>query len=100
VYVDTSGVRDFDAIVEGIRRVGAHKVLFASDGPWHHPAVELYKIRLLQLPPAEERLVLGGNILRLIGAGQATTAAPPGLRRTTAAAAAQGLSIPEYPARR
>jgi hypothetical protein len=31
------------------------------------PAEELYKIRLLGLPPAAEKLVLGGNLLRLIG---------------------------------
>jgi predicted TIM-barrel fold metal-dependent hydrolase len=66
VYADTSGVRRFDYIVQSIRRAGAHKVLFGSDGPWLHPGVELHKIRLLGLPPADERLVLGGNLLRLI----------------------------------
>lgn len=66
VFADTSAVRRFDYIVEAIKRAGAHKVLFGSDGPWLHPGVELYKIRLLGLPPKEEALVLGGNILRLL----------------------------------
>lgn len=66
VYADTSGVRRFDYIVEGVQRAGAHKVIFGSDGPWLHPGLELAKIRLLGLPPAQEALILGGNILRLL----------------------------------
>jgi uncharacterized protein len=67
VYADTSGVRRFDYLVQAVRRAGAHKILFGSDGPWLHPAVELHKIRLLGLPPREEELILGGNIRRLLG---------------------------------
>ena len=66
VYADTSGVRRFDYIVEGIARAGAHKVIFGSDGPWLHPGVELEKIRLLGLPRDQEALILGGNVLRLL----------------------------------
>jgi predicted TIM-barrel fold metal-dependent hydrolase len=67
VYADTSGVRQFDYIVQAIRQAGAKKLLFGSDGPWLHPALELHKIRLLGLPPDEQALVLGGNALRLLG---------------------------------
>jgi uncharacterized protein len=66
VYTDTSGIRRFDYIVEAIKRAGARKVLFGSDGPWLHPGLELHKIRLLGLPPSQEALVLGGNVLRLL----------------------------------
>ena len=66
VYADTSGVRQFDLLVEAIKRAGAQKIIFASDGPWLHPGLELYKIKLLGLPPEEEKMVLGGNISRLI----------------------------------
>jgi predicted TIM-barrel fold metal-dependent hydrolase len=66
VYTDTAGVRRFDYLVEAVKRASAHKVLFGSDGPWLHPGLELYKIRLLKLPPRDEALVLGGNLLRLI----------------------------------
>jgi uncharacterized protein len=65
VYADTSGVRRFDLLVQAVRRAGAHKILFGSDGPWLHPALELQKIRLLHLAPADEALVLGGNLMRL-----------------------------------
>jgi len=66
VYTDTSGIRRFDYIVEAIKRAGARKVLFGSDGPWLHPGLELHKIRLLGLPPQQEALILAGNILRLL----------------------------------
>jgi predicted TIM-barrel fold metal-dependent hydrolase len=66
VYTDTSGVRRFGYLVEAVKRAGAHKVLFGSDGPWLHPGVEIHKIRLLRLPPKERALILGGNALRLL----------------------------------
>jgi len=66
VYADTSGVRQFDYLVQAIRIAGARKLLFGSDGPWLHPGLELHKVRLLGLPRHEEALVLGGNALRLL----------------------------------
>jgi len=66
VYADTSGVRRFDYIVQAVRRAGAKKLLFGSDGPWLHPGLELHKIRLLGLAPADFALIAGGNAQRLI----------------------------------
>lgn len=44
VYADTSGVRRFDYLVQAVRRAGARKLLFGSDGIWLHPGHELQKI--------------------------------------------------------
>jgi len=66
IYTDTAGARRFDLLEQAVQRAGPHKVLFGSDGPWLHPAVELAKVCALKLPPEEEALVLGGNFLRLI----------------------------------
>jgi predicted TIM-barrel fold metal-dependent hydrolase len=66
VHTDTSGVRRFDLLAEAVRRAGAAKVLFGSDGPWLHPGLELAKVRALGLAPDQLRLVLGGNLLRLL----------------------------------
>ena len=60
-------MRYYDLLVAAVRQVGASRILFGSDGPWLHPGVELAKVRALGLPAADERLVLGGNLLRLIG---------------------------------
>lgn len=65
IYTDSAGVRRFDLLAQAVRRAGAHKLLFGSDGPWLHPGVELAKIRALRLSSSEEALVLGRNFLRL-----------------------------------
>jgi predicted TIM-barrel fold metal-dependent hydrolase len=66
IYTDTSAIRRFDLLQDAVRRAGARKVLFGSDGPWLHPGVELVKVRVLGLPQYEEQLILSGNFLRLI----------------------------------
>jgi predicted TIM-barrel fold metal-dependent hydrolase len=66
VYADTSGVRRFDYLVNAIKLAGAGKILFGSDGPWLHPGLELYKIKLLGLSSDEEDAILGGNVARLL----------------------------------
>ncbi|HSV80739.1 MAG TPA: amidohydrolase family protein [Ramlibacter sp.] len=83
IHADSAGVRRFDLLQQAVHRAGAHKILFGSDGPWLHPGLELAKIRLLHLPAAEEALVLGGNLLRLLPLSASAAAAP-------AAAAARG----------
>jgi len=65
IYTDTAGVRYFDLLALAVKRAGADKILFGSDGPWLHPGVELSKIYALNLPAAEERLILGENFLKL-----------------------------------
>lgn len=77
IYTDTSGVRRFDILEEAVRRAGAHKVLFGSDGPWLHPGLELAKVRALGLAPADEAAVLGGNLLRLLAKRRRRRTAPP-----------------------
>lgn len=65
IYADSAGVRRFDLLQQAVRRAGPHKLLFGSDGPWLHPALELHKIRLLGLGARDEALILGENFLRL-----------------------------------
>lgn len=67
IYADTSAIRRFDLLEQAVRRAGAEKILFGSDGPWLHPGVELAKVFALGLRAADQALVLGGNLLRLIG---------------------------------
>ena len=106
IYADTSGVRRFDLLAQALRRAGAGKFLFGSDGPWLHPGVELAKVYALGLPPAEEELILGGNLLRLIEGVRRTAPAVQGHEAVTpttaiASAAASGRfrdpwSAPEF----
>jgi predicted TIM-barrel fold metal-dependent hydrolase len=87
VYTDTSGIRRFDLLEEAAQQAGAGKILFGSDGPWLHPAVELEKVYALGLPAQDERLILGGNLLRLISR----------VRRTPILAIGRGPVRPQDP---
>jgi uncharacterized protein len=83
VHTDTAGVRRFDLLEQAVRRAGAHKILFGTDGPWLHPGVELAKVHALGLPPREKEMVLSGNLLRLINRSNdwpGATARPDRLR--------------------
>jgi uncharacterized protein len=88
IYTDTAGVRRFDLLEQALKRAGPEKLLFGSDGPWLHPGVELAKILALGLRNADQSLILGGNLLRLInGRGRrryAQPAAAASLRRLPA----------------
>jgi len=100
VHTDTSGVRRFGLLVEAVRRAGPRKVLFGSDGPWLHPGVELAKIQALGLPAAAQRLVLGGNLLRLVARVRAgpSLPAPPAATLPAPPAATDPSTIAELPA--
>jgi len=69
VYLETSSVVFFRFLEMAAQELGPDKLIFGSDGPELDSRVELYKIKLLKLRPADEAKVLGGNILRLLKAG-------------------------------
>ena len=66
LLLDTSACPYPHRISEAIERLGAHRVLFGSDGPGCNPALELRKIERLGLPENERRLVLHDNIASLL----------------------------------
>jgi hypothetical protein len=69
VYVETSSVVFWKFLEMAAKELGAGKLIFGSDGPELDSRVELHKIRLLKLAPAEEARVLGGNMARLLPKG-------------------------------
>jgi uncharacterized protein len=66
VLLDTSAMPYPGKIKEAIERVGPERVLFASDGPGCNPALEVAKIRQLNLSPREEERIFCENILKLL----------------------------------
>jgi predicted TIM-barrel fold metal-dependent hydrolase len=72
IYLDASGVVIPGKIAEAVRRIGAHRVIFGTDGPQKPPDTkafarsELDRIRSLKLSPDEENMVLGGAIAALL----------------------------------
>lgn len=67
LYLETSAMPYPWKISKAIDRIGAERVLYASDGPGCNPRLEVQKVRMLGLPEEDERLVLGGNAARLLG---------------------------------
>jgi len=67
VYLDTSYNHVPWKIGDAIRRAGAAKVIWGSDGPLIHPAIELKKLEVLHLSPSEWTAVTSGNLRRLLG---------------------------------
>jgi len=67
IYLDTSGVCLHEWLERAVEELGPERIIFGSDGPGLHCGVELARIKVLNLPPDQEDLILGGNILRLLG---------------------------------
>ena len=67
VLLETSAMPYPRKIGEAVRRIGADRVLFASDGPGCRPRLEVEKVRQAGLSDAELKRVLAGNILDLLG---------------------------------
>lgn len=61
VYLETSGMPMHTKIKEATERVGETRVLFGSDVPFHHPEVEIAKVKLSGLSPELVERVLSRN---------------------------------------
>jgi len=68
ILLETSAMPYPMMIKKAVDRVGAHRVLFASDGPGCAPSIEVEKVRLAGLTPDQETRVFEGNIRRLLDA--------------------------------
>lgn len=65
VYLETSGMPMHTKIREAVERAGADRVLYGSDAPFHHPTVELSKVRVSGIEGSDLARVLGLNGRRL-----------------------------------
>lgn len=76
VYLDLSAVALVYKIEEATQRLGAARLIWGTDGPYKNPDVVTYartemdKVRLLKLNDADKKLILGGNIARLLNLGK------------------------------
>jgi predicted TIM-barrel fold metal-dependent hydrolase len=68
IVLETSAMPYPDKIRDAVDRIGAARVLYASDGPACSPRIEVEKVRLAKLGVEAERLVFADNALRLLAA--------------------------------
>jgi hypothetical protein len=76
VYLETSGMPMHTKIREAVERVGPDRVLYGSDAPFHHPRVEIEKVRVSGLPTELVDRVLGANAIMLFLGGNGTGEGP------------------------
>jgi predicted TIM-barrel fold metal-dependent hydrolase len=74
VYLETSGMPMHTKIREAFERVGPTRVLYGSDAPFHHPLIEIMKVRLSGLDDEAIQRVLQTNALELFLPGRAAAA--------------------------
>ena len=66
IALETSG--GYTCVAEAaVSRLGADRVVFGSEYPLQHPAVELAKFQVLPLPPEQWRRIAWDNAHRLLG---------------------------------
>jgi uncharacterized protein len=61
VYLETSGMPMHTKIKEAVERVGVERVLYGSDAPFHHPAVEILRVQVSGLSEQELDHVMRRN---------------------------------------
>jgi len=64
VYADTAQAQHY-RLQEAAERV-PEKLIFGSDAPWYHPAIEKMRVEILEIRKSDKEKILGGNILRLL----------------------------------
>lgn len=73
VWLDVCGVVMTYTIAEAVRRIGAERVIFGTDGPHTKPDLVNYaryairQIEMLEISDEQKRMVLGGSVERLLG---------------------------------
>jgi uncharacterized protein len=66
VVLETSAMPYPAKVREAVERIGPGRVLYASDGPACSPRIEVEKVKLAGLSAADEELVFGENVVRLL----------------------------------
>jgi len=73
VFLETSGMPMGPKIAEAVCRLGAGRVMYGSDSPFHDPAVEQFKVARCGLAEEELAMVMHGTAQRVFfGTGSAS----------------------------
>ena len=71
LILDTTGSgMDFGMVEEAVRILGPTRIIWGSDIPMIDPWLNLEKIRGAEISETDKRLILGGNIARLVREGR------------------------------
>lgn len=65
LYLEMSGMPMGNKIKEAYDTVGEDRIMFGTDTPFHHPSVEIQKVKTCQLTEEEQENVFYKNVLKL-----------------------------------
>jgi predicted TIM-barrel fold metal-dependent hydrolase len=66
LYLETCGVSAEAKVAQAVREIGASRVLYGSDMPFHDPAFDMARIEYAKISPEEKKLVMGENAKKLL----------------------------------
>jgi predicted TIM-barrel fold metal-dependent hydrolase len=66
LYMETSGMYAPENVENIVRDLGAERIIFGSHTPWLNQALELERVRCLNLDESQRQAVLGGNLLSMM----------------------------------
>ena len=66
VYLETSGMTSPRMLRRAVDEIGPERILFGSDYPYWHPAVERARIETAELGEVVTQMILGENVSRLL----------------------------------
>ena len=61
VFLEVSVCYEMNKLERAVKMVGADKIMFGSDLPFHHPLLMLTRIRLMRLSKNDEEKILSGT---------------------------------------
>ena len=67
IVLETSGMPMHTKIKEAMETVGENRVIYGSDIPFHHPSVELQRVKMAGLSEAQLRKLLHDNAIEKLG---------------------------------
>ncbi|MEE9611784.1 MAG: amidohydrolase family protein, partial [Desulfatiglandales bacterium] len=66
LYLETCGVSAESKVTAAVREIGASRVLYGSDMPFHNPAFDMARIEYADISEEEKKLIMGENAKRLL----------------------------------
>ena len=55
-----------NAVQQAVKEIGAKRVLYGSDMPFHDPAFDMARIEYAKISEEEKKLIMGENAKRLL----------------------------------
>jgi len=66
LYLETCGVSAEAKVAQAVQEIGASRVLYGSDMPFHDPAFDMARIEYAKISAEDKKLVMGENAKKLL----------------------------------